>query len=108
MLGHGLLGPLVGAGHDPRGLGVRLGDDALLLGDRPVGLLDLVRKIETDLVDELHQLVLIDHHLRRERDVPSVLDQVLEAVKQLVDLYLYFSFSALAIGGGTRSATFPP
>jgi hypothetical protein len=37
-----------------------------------------------------------------------VLDQILETVKQLVDLYLYFSFNALATGGGTRSDTFPP
>jgi hypothetical protein len=29
-------------------------------------------------------------------------------VKKLVDLYLYFSFNALATGGGTRSETFPP
>jgi hypothetical protein len=34
--------------------------------------------------------------------------QLLEVVKQLVDLYLYFSFSALATAGGTRSDTFPP
>jgi hypothetical protein len=40
--------------------------------------------------------------------VTGVLDQVLEAVKQLVDLYLNFSFRALATPAGTRSDTFPP
>src|SRR2546425_5326341 len=108
VFGSCLLGALVGSRHRPRGLGVRLGHDPLLLGDGPVGLLDLVRKIEADLVDQLHQLVLVEHDLRRQRDVSSVLDQVLETVKQLVDLYLNFSFNALATGGGTRSETLPP
>jgi hypothetical protein len=40
--------------------------------------------------------------------VTRVLDQILEAVKQLVDLYVNFSFSALATAAGTRSDTFPP
>jgi hypothetical protein len=40
--------------------------------------------------------------------VTGVLDQILESVKQFVDLYLNFSFSALATPGGTRSDTFPP
>src|SRR5581483_7220239 len=108
VLRHRLLRALVGARHDPRGLGVRLGDDSLLLGDRPVRLLDLVRQVEANLVDQLHQLVLVEHDLRGERNVPRVLDEVLESVQELVDLYLYFSFSALATGGGTRSETFPP
>src|SRR5438552_17047033 len=108
MFGRGLLGPLVGSRHRPRGLGVRLGHDPLLLGDGPVGLLDLVRKIEADLVDQLHQLVRVEHDLRRQRDVSSVLDQVLETVKQLVDLYLNFSFNAPATGAGTRSEILPP
>jgi len=43
MLGRRLLRPLVGARHDARSLGMGLGDDALLLGDGPVRLLDLVR-----------------------------------------------------------------
>src|SRR5216683_7038770 len=103
-----LLSALVGAGHGARGLGVGLGDDPLLLGDRPVRLLDLVWQVESDLVDELHQLVLVEHDRGRERDMARVLDQILETVKQLVDLYLNFSFSALATGGGTRSDTFPP
>jgi len=102
------LGPLVGTRHDARGLGVRLGDDPLLLRHRPVRLLDLIGQIEAELVDELHDLVFIHHHLRRERDVTRVLDQVLKAVKQLVDLYVNFSFSALATAAGTRSDTFPP
>src|SRR5205823_12099152 len=108
VLGHGLFGALVGARHDPGRLRVSLGDDALLLPHGPVRLLDLVGEVEADLVDQLHQLVLVEHHLRREWDVTRVLDEVLETVKQLVDLYLYFSFSARAIGGGTRSATLPP
>src|SRR5216683_516487 len=103
-----LLGPFVGAGHDPRRLGVRLADDSLLLRYGPVRLLDLVGKIEAELVDELHDLVFVDHHLRRQRNVSGVLDQVLEPVKNLVDLYLNFSFSALSTPGGTRSDTFPP
>ncbi len=84
------------------------GDDPLLLGNGPVGLLDLVRHVESDLIDDLHHLVLVDHHLRGQRDMSCVLDQVLETVKQLVDLYLYFSFNALATAGGTRSDTLPP
>jgi hypothetical protein len=40
--------------------------------------------------------------------VARVVHQVLEGVQQLVDLYLYFSFSAFATAAGTRSATFPP
>ena len=66
------------------------------------------RQVESELVDELHDLVLVHHDLSRQRNVTGVLDQVLEAVKQLVDLYLNFSFSALATGGGTRSDTCPP
>src|ERR1700716_2823331 len=108
VLGGGLLGALVGARHDPSGLGVSLADDPLLLRDGPVGLLDFVRKVEADLVDQLHELVLVDHHLGGQGDMARVLDQILETVKQLVDLYLNFSFNARATGGGTRSATFPP
>ena len=104
----GFLRSLVGPRHGSRGFGVRLSHDALLLGDRPVRLLDLVREVEADLVDKLHQLVLVQHDLRRQRDVTRVLDQILETVKQLVDLYLNFSFNALATGGGTRSDTLPP
>src|SRR5437879_3845312 len=84
----------------------------MLASGRPVcrlfGLLDLVRQVEPDLVDQLHELILVEHDLSRERDMARVLDQILETVKQLVDLYLNFSFSALATGGGTRSETFPP
>jgi len=108
VLGDRFLSPLVSARHDAGRLGMSLGDDALLFRNRPVRLLDLVWEVEADLVDQLHHLVLVDHHLRREWNVASVLDEVLEAVQQLVDLYLYFSFNAFAIGGGTRSATFPP
>ncbi len=108
VLGNRFLGALVRARHDAGRLGVSLADDALLLRDRPVRLLDLVGEVEADLVDQLHHLVLVDHHLRREGNVASVLDEVLETVQQLVDLYLYFSFNALATGGGTRSSTFPP
>ncbi len=108
VLGGSLLGALVGARHDARRLSVRFRDDALLLRDRPVGLLDLVRQIEPDLIDKLHRLILIEHDLVRKRNVARVVHQLLEVVKQLVDLYLYFSFSALATAGGTRSDTFPP
>src|SRR5260370_30311738 len=108
VVGRRLLRSLVRTRHDASGLGVRLRDDALLLRHGPVRLLDLVRQVEPKLVDELHDLVLIDHHLGRQRNVACVLDQVLEPVKQLVDLYLNFSFSALATPAGTRSDTFPP
>src|SRR5437773_2911303 len=103
-----LLRALVCPGHRARRLGMRLGHDPLLLRDRPVGLLDLVGQVEPDLIDELHHLVLVDHHLRRQRHVTRVLDQVLHAVQQLVDFYRNFSFNALATGGGTRSETLPP
>ena len=103
-----LLGALVGARHDAGGLRVGLRDDPLLLGDRPIGLLDLIGQVEPDLIDELHDLVLIDHDLVRKRNVARVVHQLFEVVKQLVDLYLYFSFSALATAGGTRSDTLPP
>src|SRR6266567_2919646 len=82
-----------------------LRDDALLLGHGPVRLLDLIRQVEAQLVDQLHDLVLVDHHLGRERNVTSVLNQVLEAVKQLVDLYVNFSFNALATRICGRSST---
>src|SRR6266581_2340532 len=97
-----------GAVSRARSLGVSLGHDPLLLGDGPVRLLDLVGEVEADLVDQLHHLVLVDHDLSRERDMARVLDQVLDTVQQLVDLYLNFSFNALATGGGTRSETLPP
>src|SRR5207302_9480013 len=48
-----LLGALVSACHRVCRLGVGLSDDALLLGYGPVGLLDLVRQVESDLVDPL-------------------------------------------------------
>src|SRR5260370_9343837 len=108
MLGRSLLSALVGSRHDARGLCMRLGDDPLLLGHGPVRLLDLVRQVEAQLVYQLHDLVFVDHYLRRQRNVTGVLDQVLEAVKQLVDLYANFSFNALATPAGTRSDTFPP
>ena len=85
-----------------------LRDDPLLLRYRPVGLLELIGQIEANLIDELHRLVLVDHDLVGERDVARVVHQLLEMVKQFVDLYLYFSFNALATAGGTRSDTFPP
>src|SRR2546427_228908 len=108
VLRSSLLRPLVGARHRACSLGVGLGHDPLLLGDGPVRLLDLVRKVEADLVDQLHHFVLVDHDLSRKRDMARVLDQVLDTVQQLVDLYLNFSFNALATGGGTRSETLPP
>src|SRR5438552_13279897 len=108
VLRSSLLRPLVGARHRACSLGVGLGHDPLLLGDGPVRLLDLVRKVEADLVDQLHHFVLVDHVLSRERDMARVLDQVFNTVQQLVDLYLNFSFNALATGGGTRSETLPP
>src|SRR5260370_10359658 len=108
MIGRRLLRSLVGTRHDASSLGVCLRDDALLLRHGPVRLLDLVRQVESKLVDELHDLVLIDHHLSRHRNVACVLDQVLEAVKHLLDLYLNFYFSALATPGATSSDTFPP
>src|SRR4029077_3832863 len=103
-----LLRPLVGARHDACRLGMRLRDDALLLRDGPARLLDLVGQVESELVDELPHLVFVHHHLSRQRNVTGVMDQVLDALKQLFDLYLYFSFSALATPGGTRSDTSPP
>src|SRR5207245_5984930 len=103
-----LLGALIGSGHGARRFGVRFGHDPLLFGHGPVRLLDLIGEVEADLVDQLHELIFIEHDLRRKRDMARVLDQVLETVKQLVDLYLNFSFNALATAAGTRSETLPP
>src|SRR5260370_13482014 len=85
LLAARLLRALVGAGHGARGLGVGLGDNPLLLGDRPVRLLDLVRQVAADLVDELHQLVLVEHGSGRTRDYARVRWLLLEKGKQRAD-----------------------
>src|SRR5438094_546169 len=109
----GLFGALVGPGHDPRRLGVGLRDEALLLLHGPAGLVDLLGKVEAELVDQLHHLVLVDHDLVGEGHVPRVVDHVLEAVEDLLDLgrhsgYRNFSFRRVATMGGTNSPTSRP
>src|SRR2546430_6561725 len=102
------LRPLVGPAQYPARLRVRLGDQPLLLLHRPVGLLDLVGQVEAELVDHLHQLVRIHHHLVGEGDVPRVMDHELQAVKDFVDLQLNLSSRRLATGTGTKSLTSLP
>ena len=108
MVLHRLLGALVGLAHDACGLGVRLRDQPLLLLDRPVGLLHLLREVEAEVVDQLHHLVLVDHDLGREGDETGVVHQVLDAVEDLVDLQLNFSLRRAATSGGTNSLTSRP
>ena len=108
LLGHDRLRLLVGAGDDPAGLAVGLGDQPLLLGDRPVGLFDLLREVEAELVDDVHDVVFVDRHAGREGDPPGVVDQALQPIEQLVDLYWNFSFRRLATAGGTKSLTSLP
>ena len=85
-----------------------LRDQALLLLHRPVGLLHLLREVEPQLVDQLHHLVFIHHHLGREGDVAGVVHQVFDTVEDLVDLQLNFSFRRAATTGGTKSLTSRP
>src|SRR2546421_462469 len=100
--------PLAGPRGDPAGLRVRLGDQALLLLDRPVGLLDLLREAGPQVVDQLDDLLLVHHHLVGERDAASVMDQVLHPVDDLVDLQRNFSSRRFATTGGTNWLTSRP
>src|SRR5205807_9296687 len=105
LLGDDRLSLLVGAGDDPARLAVGLGDQPLLLGDGPVGLLDLLGKVEAELVEDVHHVVLVDRDVGGEGDPPGVVDQRLEAIEELVDLYMNFSFRRWATAGGTKSVT---
>ena len=105
---HCRLRPLVGLAQNPARLCMCFGDQPLLLLDSPVGLLDLLGQVESKLVDHLHQLLLVDHHLVGEGDVTGVVDNELKAVKDLVDLQLNLSSRRLATAGGTKSLTSRP
>src|SRR5258708_14283947 len=108
LLGAIRLGFLIGPGDDPARLAVRFGDQPLLLRDRPVGLLDLLREVEAELVDDVHDVVFVERHRGGEGDPPGLVDQALQAIEQLVDLYRNFSLRRWATAGGTKSLTSRP
>src|SRR5215472_3256175 len=108
MLLHGSLCPLVGASSYPACLSVRLRDQALLLLDRPVGLLDLLWQVVAELVDQAQQLLFVHHHLAGEGHASRVVDQVLQPVDDFVDLQWNFSLRRRATTSGTNWLTSPP
>ena len=66
---------LLGAGDDPLRLLLGLLDDPLALGVDPLGGPDLLRDGDAQLVDEAERGVLVDHDIRRQRQLLAVGDE---------------------------------
>ena len=77
---------LLGLGHDPLGLVLGLLDDPLALGIDPLGGADLLRDGDPQLVDEAEGGVLVDHDVRRERQLLAVGDEGFEALDEEDDV----------------------
>src|SRR5258708_7276115 len=134
----GLARQLVGLDHalgllrrglgDPRRFLLGLAEQPLLLREHGSGLLDLLRHVDVDLVEEVEDLVLVDHHvvgeghpLRPVHQVFQVVDQFDDAAVvafgsyRLFDLFVahcpLFSASRaslFATDSGTAKSTLPP
>src|SRR2546430_11845468 len=109
---HGL-GPLASLADRPGRLRLRFGEQALLLLQRPAGLLDLVREAQPQVVDAGEHLCLVDDDGAGQRDLTAVADQVFEAIDGFVDVHacaplLRRSLSGPTTLAGTNSAMSPP
>ena len=76
----------LGTADDPLGLFLGLLDDALALGVDALGGTHLLGDGHPQLVDEPESGVLVDHHVRRERQLLAVGDQRLEALDEEDDV----------------------
>src|SRR3989454_6739541 len=109
---HGL-GPFARLADRPRRLRLRLGEQALLLLQRPAGLLDLVREAQPEVVDAGQHLFLVDDDGTGQGDLAAVADQVFEAIDGFVDVHACAPLLRRCLRGpttlaGTNSAMSPP
>ena len=79
-------GLLLGAADDALGLLLGLLDDPLALGVDALGGADLLGDGDPQLVDEAERGVLVDHDVRRQRQLLAVRDQRLEALDEEDDV----------------------
>ena len=77
---------LLGPTDDPLRLLLRLLDDPLALGVDPLRGPDLLGDGDAELVDEPERRVLVDHHVRRERQLLAVGDQRFETLDEEDDV----------------------
>ena len=96
-------GLLLGPGDDPLGLFLGLLDDPLALGVDPLGGADLLRHRDTKLVDQAERGVLVDDHVRGQRQLLAVGDERFEALDKEDDV----DRSALQAAGWIRRSGWP-
>src|SRR2546430_3153519 len=109
---HGL-GPFSGFADRPGRLRLRFGKEALLLLQRPAGLLDLVRKAQPQVVDTGQYFFLVDDDGAGQRNLPAVADEVFEAIDGFMDVHACAPLLRRCLSGpttlaGTNSEMSPP